>query len=88
MVRRPKLAHTTASRRRLEGTATVMPSRAPAVDADVLAARPSEDTHGCSGPPEPSSTLPAWSIPLWKRPVRTDCGKLSAVGRGEDEEAK
>jgi hypothetical protein len=45
VVRRPKLAHTTASRRRLEVTATVMSSRAPAVDADVLAARPSEDTR-------------------------------------------
>jgi hypothetical protein len=45
-------------------------------------------THGCSGPPEPSSTLPAWAVPVWKRPVRADCGKLSAVGAGEDEEAK
>ena len=45
MVRRPKLAHTTASRRRLKVTATVMSSRAPAVEADVLAARPSEDTR-------------------------------------------
>ena len=45
VVRHPKLAHTTASRRRLEVTATVMSSRAPAVDADVRTARPSEDTR-------------------------------------------
>ena len=45
VVRRPKLAHTTASRPRLEATATVMSSQAPAVGADVRTARPSEDTR-------------------------------------------
>ena len=87
VVRRPKLAHTTASRRRLEVTATMMSSRAPAVDADLRTARPSEDTRLFRAARAFFDTA-CLAVPLWKRPVRADCGKLSAVGTGEDEEAK
>jgi hypothetical protein len=70
-----------------EVNATVMSSRLPAVDADVLAARPSEDTRLFRAARAFFDTA-CLVYSVWKRPVRADCGKLSAVGRGEDEEAK
>ena len=87
MVRHPKLAHTTASRRRLEVTATVMSSRAPAVDADVRTARPSEDTRLFRAARAFFDTA-CLVCSRREATVRADYGKLSAVGRGEDKEAR
>ena len=67
-------------------TATLMSSQAPAVDADVQTAQPSEDTRLFRVARAYFDS--AQSVSAWKRPVPADCGKLSAVGRGKDKEAR